>query len=134
MTKKGSRNFSRSFKLSAIERMESGENISALSRELMVKRAMLYRWRDAFRDGGESALRGKGRPRKGEAVYRPPKGSSEPKDELARGRERIAALERKIEQQQLDLDFFEQALRHMKEIGQRPVGAGVSASTKSSKR
>ncbi len=39
------RTFSRAFKLKAIERMDAGENVSALSRELGVKREILYRWR-----------------------------------------------------------------------------------------
>ena len=134
MSKRVSRVFSRSFKVSVIERMENGENVSALSRELSVKREMLYRWRDAYRSGGEAALRGKGRPRRGEAVHRPSNEPAKPKTELARAHARIAELERKVGQQQLDLDFFEQALRHMKETRRRPIGGGVSASTKSSKR
>jgi hypothetical protein len=36
-------------------------------------------------------------------------------DELARAQRRVAELERKIGQQQVDLDFFRRALRHVKE-------------------
>ena len=42
------RSFSRAFKLDVIRRMEAGESVSALSREVEVKREVLYRWRDAF--------------------------------------------------------------------------------------
>jgi transposase-like protein len=41
------RSFSREFKLREVQRMEAGENVSALARELTVKREILYRWRDA---------------------------------------------------------------------------------------
>jgi len=61
MSKQEVRSFSREFKLRAVQRMEAGENVSALARELSVKRVMLYRWRDARRLGGVEALRLKGR-------------------------------------------------------------------------
>lgn len=38
-------------------------------------------------------------------------------DDLARAREQIAALERKIGQQALELDFFGQALQLMEQVG-----------------
>jgi transposase-like protein len=68
MSKTEARSFSRGFKLDVVRRMEAGENIAALSREVEVKREVLYRWRDAFRLGGEAALRLKGRPTKAEAA------------------------------------------------------------------
>ena len=68
MSSRKSRKFSREFKLEAVCRMESGEKICALARELDVARKLLYEWRAAFRAGGASAFRSRGRPRKGEAV------------------------------------------------------------------
>ena len=69
MSKRVRRRFSRDYKLKVIERMAAGENASALARELAVKRELLYRWRDAFRSGGELALRsGPGRPKQAEAL------------------------------------------------------------------
>ncbi len=63
------RSFSRDFKLKAIDRMEAGENVSALAVELAEKRELLYRWRDAFRSGGAFALHSRrGRPKRAEAV------------------------------------------------------------------
>ncbi|MGO4728287.1 transposase [Inquilinus sp. 2KB_23] len=50
-----------------MRRIEAGENVSALARELEIKRAILYRWRDAYRLGGSEALRLRGRPSKAEA-------------------------------------------------------------------
>jgi hypothetical protein len=36
-------------------------------------------------------------------------------EDLARAQRRVAELERKIGQQQVDLDFFRRALRHVRE-------------------
>lgn len=47
MDRRTARRFSREFKLSALARMESGDNVSALSRDLDVRRKLLYEWRDA---------------------------------------------------------------------------------------
>ena len=54
--------------------------------------------------------------------------------QLARAHRRIAALERKIGQQQVELDFLQQALRQVGEQRQRSGVPGGTASTKSSKR
>ena len=94
-----------------------------------MRRKLLYRWRDTVRRGGVVALCGVGRPRAGErlaaAVERPrlavPRGVVAP-DELAQARERIAALERKIGQQALELDFFAHALPLMEEAGRAASG------------
>ena len=62
------RRFSREFKLSALARMEAGANVSALARELGVRRKYLYQWRERFRLGGPVALRSRGRPTKAEQL------------------------------------------------------------------
>ena len=54
--------------------------------------------------------------------------------EVAAARERIAELERKIGQQQVDLDFFRQALRRVGGTRRRNAEPGAPPSTKSSKR
>jgi hypothetical protein len=46
----------------------------------------------------------------------------------------IAELERKVGQQQLDLDFFKQALRHIEASHQASTAPGATASTPASKR
>lgn len=48
--------------------------------------------------------------------------------------ERIAELERKVGQQQIELDFFRQALRRVREARWPSAGHGVTGSTRSSKR
>jgi hypothetical protein len=54
--------------------------------------------------------------------------------DVATARNRITALERKIGQQQLELDFFRQALRQVEGARQPSDGLGVRASTRSSRR
>jgi hypothetical protein len=49
-------------------------------------------------------------------------------------RKRIVDLERKVGQQQLELDFFRQALRQVGDVRRPSDGSGVPASTRSSKR
>ena len=139
------RRFSREFKLAALARMAAGENVSALARELRVRRKCLYQWHERFRAGGAIALRSRGRPTKAEVLAMRagsdslPEASSTmpaptPADELSKAQRRIGELERKVGQQQVDLDFFQRALRHLKEA-ERPTGArGAPASTRSSKR
>ncbi len=130
------RSFSRVFKLKAIERMDGGENVSALSRELMVKREMLYRWRSQYRSGGEAALRERvGRPTVAEAqAMAAARGPASEAADLAAARRQIAELERKVGQQQLDLDFFKTALRHIEASRQLSDEAGATASSPASKR
>lgn len=131
MPRQRSRVFSRAFKLAAVRRMMAGENVSALSRELQVLRKDLYYWRARFRAGGPEALRGKGRPRKAEMIAAK---SKEPPGDVEAAREQIAELERKIGQQQVELDFFRQALRRFEGARRRNVESGAPASTRSSKR
>jgi transposase-like protein len=126
--------------------MLAGENVSALARELGLRRKYLYQWRERFRVGGPEALRSRGRPTKAEALAIGAHGSRSrldepvppvdpaPPDALTKAQRRIAELERKIGQQQVELDFFQQALRQVRET-RRPSGApGATASTRSSKR
>lgn len=134
MSKSKSRVLSREFKLSAVRRILAGENVSVLARELKVGRKDLYIWRDRFRSGGPEALRGRGRPRKavvvGQAAGHPMKKMA-PDRELDAARQRIAELERKVGQQQVDLDFFRRALRQVKGARRPSTALGVAASTKS---
>lgn len=129
--------FSREFKISIICRMLAGESVSALARELKMTRKDLYAWRDRFQAGGPDALHGRGRPRKAEAAGLAAKATAPadtPAAELEAARRRIAELECKVGQQQMDLDFFQRALRHVGEARQPGAKPGVTGSTKSSKR
>jgi transposase-like protein len=103
---------SREFKLAAIGRVETAPSIEHLAAELGIRREMLRRWRRAYEAGGAEALCLPGQRRvsaeaSGAAVARAPA------DALSAARQRIEELERKVGQQQLDLDFFRAALRHI---------------------
>jgi transposase len=127
------RSFSGEFKRAAVKRMEAGEGSSVLSAELAVKRTVLYRWRDAVRRDGEKAFPGKpGRRSKAEMLTR--EHGAEGATELAQARRKIADLERKVGQQQLDLDFFKQALRHIEAAQRQSSARGATASSPTSRR
>ena len=136
MPNKSPRKFSREFKLEAVRRILAGEQIKALSQELTVLRKDLYSWRKLFRAGGAEALRPLGRPRKGDGVVteRVRRRAREVAADDVAAPERVAELERKIGQQQIELDFFRQALRRVKEARRPNAGSGVTGSTRSSKR
>jgi transposase-like protein len=124
--------------------MEAGENVSVLARQLGVSRKSIYQWRNQHRLGGIIALRGRGRMANAELFSHEERSAVEEQpdkearrtslEELARAQRRIAALERKIGQQQVELDFFQQALRQVRDRRLRSGVPGGTASTKSSKR
>ena len=115
------------FKRAAVALMAApGVKISALARELGVCRQRLYEWREALRLGDDQ-LRRPGRPK---GKVEPP---AQAKD-LASALKRVAELERRLGQQQLELDFFKQALRQVEALRRPSNGLGATASTPSSKR
>jgi transposase-like protein len=119
--------FSLEFKADVAQRILNGESVTALHYELQIKRSVLYRWRDAYRKNGAAGL---GRP-----VGRPPGIAAAPRPTAgpeAAAAQRIAALERKIGQQSLDLDFLRRACKRVKESRQKSTGTGVTASTERS--
>lgn len=118
--------YSREFKLMALSRLSEAKDVSALARELGVGRLQLYRWQWAFEAGGAEALGSAGRRA---AVVALPAAET-----LAKARERIAGLERRLGQQQLELDFFRQALRQVEGLRRPSDTAGAPASTPSSRR
>ena len=85
-------------------------------RELEVKRGKLYDWCAAFERYGEQAFPGPGgAPR------------------VERGREteaNLAALQREIGQQAVEIDFLEQALRRVKDLRRPSIVSGGSGSSK----
>jgi len=133
-SKSSHRVFSRAFKLGIVNRMLAGEKVRALARELQFSSKDLYIWRDRFLSGGPEALRGPGRPRKSEACASAASGGPRAAGELEKACRRIAELERKVGQQQVELDFFRQALRQVRGARRPSAGLGVTGSTGSSKR
>jgi transposase len=132
--KSSHRVFSRAFKLGIVNRMLAGEKVSALARELKLSSSKeLYIWRKRFVTGGPEALRGPGRPCKAASLAAKAR-PDRPAAELEAAQRRIAELERKVGQQQVELDFFQQALRQVRGARRPSAGPGVTGSTRSSKR
>lgn len=104
--------FSREYKFKIVERMLAGESPTALSKELKILRKLLYEWKDAYQSRGEAGLRTRGRPREAEILGPPPVPETD-RAELLQARQRIAELERKVGKQQLEIDFFAEALRRV---------------------
>lgn len=129
------REYPTALKQAVLARLAAGESVAAVARDLQLRGRLLYAWRDKVRKGGPAALRGWGRPRKGAtAVAAAAVVSEAGEDELAGAQRRVAELERKIGQQQVDLDFFRRALRHVRERGRASAALGAGRSTRSSRR
>lgn len=130
------RQHGQALKLAVIERLEAGESGTVLARELGIQRSMLYRWWGSYRRTGALGLRERhGRPSKPEAVeMAEARRRREEVSGLASAQDRIAELERKIGQQQQDLDFFREALRHIRASRRRSDERGETASTPASGR
>ena len=95
------RRFSKEVKPAAVRRIQAGERVARLARELEVPPSELYRWWREQEEFGARAFNGSGRARR------------EP--------ERVAELERTIGQQTLEIAFGKRALQRVEE--QRPLRA-----------
>ena len=109
------------FKERAVQRMMAGEPVSRLSRELKVKRSLLYRWRDAYRKEGAAGFRPIGRPG----------WSQENKQKEAEGH--ITALECKIGRQAMVIDFLQRAFKCVEGLRRPSKGDGGPASMERSR-
>jgi transposase len=87
------RQFAREFKLGALQRLEMGASVAEVARAYEVKLNSLHRWRREFRRGPGNAFPGLGRRRWEEG--------------------RVAQLERKIDQQALEIDFLKGCLQRI---------------------
>jgi transposase len=127
---KSNRKFSPEFRVQVAQRILAGESVSKLHHELEIKRSVLYRWRDSYRQQGAAGL--------ARTIGRPPGAPNpRPKPGLSAEeglRQQIAALERKVGQQAIQLDFFKRAFKRVKESNQASGSAGETASTRRSGR
>ena len=89
------RQFTREFKLAAIQRLEEGVSLGEVARALEVNPNVLHRWRREFRHGPGNAFPGLGKRRWSEG--------------------RVAELERKIGQQTLEIDFLKRCLQRIEQ-------------------
>jgi len=89
------RQFTKEFKLAAVQRLERGVSIGEVARALEVNPNVLHRWRREFRQAPGNSFPGNGNRRWSEG--------------------RIAELERKIGQQALEIDFLKGCLQRIEE-------------------
>lgn len=134
------------FKVSLVRRLEAGERVTDLERESGVFRSQIYRWRASFaRDGAAGLERGPGRQRgyrrsgavegTGPEVPAPGAPSGAVLAQLGpEARAWVSALERTVARQQLELDFFSEALQRVEESRRSMNAAGARASTPPSRR
>jgi len=120
--------WTREFKLRAVSRLDETVSVAALAEELGVGQERLYEWRRKYRSGGAEALREMGRPLNSSRRF--DEVSAAPLSAATVSERRIAELERKIGQQQLDLDFFRSALRHVREQRLKKGEPGGTASSR----
>ena len=133
MSQQAMRVFSTEFKEGVVLRLEGGERLAAVADELKIKRKLLYEWRAAYRKMGVAGLNRKRGPKRILAARASPDAAPAPdaSSELAHAKARIAELERKIGHQQMDIDFFREALRLIDALETR---TSATSSTRSSKR
>jgi transposase len=117
--------YSVEFKREALRRMESCRNVSALARELGIRRKYLYQWQAAVQRRGEQGLRS--RPVKAP----PPAGPSAPALPAPprEARQRVAELERLLGEKQLELDFFRRTFEHVRGALPQTAADGATPST-----
>jgi len=122
-----SRVFTAEFRVTAAERLLNGESGSALSRELQIKRSVLYRWRDRYRkEGAEGLNRPRGRPPG--SVARPG-GAKKPATPPGAADAKIADLERRLGQLALENDFLRRAFKRVKEARSQNNAPGEARCT-----
>lgn len=107
------RQFTKEFKLAAIQRMEMGASVAEVARAFEVNANVLHRWRREFRQGPGNAFPGLGKRRWEEG--------------------RVAQLERKIGQQALEIDFLKGCLQRIGEQRKLQALAGKPLSTSRSR-
>jgi len=126
------RQFPTAYKIKAIKRVETGDGVLPVARELGFCRKLLHDWIKEWKADGPDGLNRKRGPKPGPRKLKPLATYNDKRSALALAKARIAELEGLVGRQQMDLDFFRQALRAL----ERPAAQGkpVSASSKSSKR
>jgi len=110
------------FKEAVVQRILAGEPVSRLSRELKVRRSLLYRWRDAYRKEGITGLRSIGCPKVDEV-----KAAKKLEAE-------IGELQSKVGQQTMMIDFLQRAFKRVAELRRQSRSNGVTASTERSRQ
>src|ERR1022692_4420390 len=108
------RQFTKEFRLAAIQRLEMGTSLAEVARAFEVNPTVLHRWRREFRQGPGNVFPGNGKQRWSEG--------------------QIAELERKVGQQTLEIDFLKGFLQCIEEQRMLQALTGSPRSTGRSKK
>jgi transposase len=112
--------FTVAFRVAVAQRILNGESVSALSAELKIKRSVLYRWRDFYRDQGEAGLNR----RRGRQPREVADGVSKVELATSPADSRVAELERRLGRMALENDFLRRAFKRVKESRSKNNAAG----------
>ena len=107
------RQFTKEFKLAALQRLEMGASVAEVARAFEVNPNVLHRWRREFRQGPGNVFPGLGKRRWEEG--------------------RVGPLERKIGQQVLEIDFLKGCLQRIEEQRKLQAWAGKPPSIRRSR-
>ena len=123
------RTFSAATKKEVVRRYLNGESASALAREFSIRATLVHQWKDAYKRKGVAGLRGVGRPSREQVLAEAllPQPHDDLVNSLVVAERRISALEQKLAQQALEIDFFKHALPVLE--GTRPLIAQPGAPT-----
>jgi transposase-like protein len=112
---KSRRKFTKEFKQTAVNRLNSGQTAAEVARALEVHPSDLHRWRRELQEHGECAFNGAGKKRAEET--------------------KVAELERKVGQQAMEIDFLKRALQHVEEQRLlRALNSGAPSTSRSKKK
>jgi transposase-like protein len=104
------RKYSAEFRQQALARLKECDNVSALARELGIRRKWLYKWREDANKAQKKLVR----------------------DQAAATRKQVADLERLVARQALEIDFFAGALQRIEERRRKRGETSGPASTSKS--
>jgi transposase len=110
------------FRIAVAQRILNGESVSSLSNQYKIKRSVLYRWRDAYRDKGKAGFGQPRGPRPGAKRNAQAKPSTT-------ADERIVELERRLGRMALENDFLRRAFKRVKEARSKSNAPGEARCT-----
>lgn len=109
--------YSRELKIATMREIDSGKGMAEVARMYQLSPKRLETWRSEWRAKGELAFPGKG---------------AQPQPRL--DADRISALERKVGQQTMEIDFLKKVLQRFRELPLPVAVNGDTDSTSKSKR
>ena len=110
------------FRIAVAQRILNGESVSSLSNQYKIKRSVLYRWRDAYREKGKAGF---GQPRGPRPGAKRAVNAKSP----TTADERIVELERRLGRMALENDFLRRAFKRVKEARSKSNAAGEARCT-----